>query len=87
MRHPNRPMAVPRAQDATDAECPPPGSAGRAYHGAAGPPDGNARGRTGGRPVAPAWDPLLGDAISAGGRAVSEEQVLESLLADLAHPA
>lgn len=66
---------------------PAPGIDGTRAPGAAGPPDGNARGRTGGRPVAPAWDPLLGDAISAGGRAVSEEQVLESLLADLAHPA
>lgn len=37
-----------------------------------------------GRPILPSWDPRLGDAMSAGGRAVSEEQVLESLLAGLA---
>jgi hypothetical protein len=37
-----------------------------------------------GSPVRAAWDPALDGAMRAAGRAVFEEQVIESLLVDLA---
>ncbi|MCX6462277.1 MAG: TIGR02679 family protein, partial [Pseudonocardiales bacterium] len=39
-----------------------------------------------GSPVACAWDPELTDALSATGRAVEEERVIDDLLGDLAPP-
>jgi hypothetical protein len=34
-----------------------------------------------------AWEPALGDALRAGGKAVFEEQIVRSLLDDLGRPA